>query len=44
MSKSSTRNKIEVLKSWMNTVKLPKKKQKLTVEQLYADWDKNKTK
>lgn len=42
MSKSSVRNKIEVLKSWMNTVKLPKKKVKLSIEQLYNDWDKKK--
>jgi hypothetical protein len=42
MSKSSVRNKIEVLKSWMNTVKLPKKKIKATPEQLYEDWNKNK--
>ena len=41
MSKSSTRNKIDVLKSWMNTIKIPKKKVKLTTEQLYADWNKS---
>jgi len=40
MSKSSTRNKIEVLKSWMNTIKLPKKKVKTTPEQFYEDWNK----
>lgn len=42
MSKSSTRNKIEVLKSWMSTVKIPKKKVKLNPEQLYEDWNKKK--
>jgi hypothetical protein len=42
MSKSSTRNKIEVLKSWMNTVKLPKKKTKQTLDQLYSEWQPKK--
>jgi hypothetical protein len=42
MSKSSTRNKIDVLKSWINTVKIPKKKTKLTIEQLYEELNKIK--
>jgi hypothetical protein len=42
MSKSSTRNKIDVLKSWMLTLKTPKKKIKLSAEQLYEDLNKNK--
>lgn len=42
MSKSSTRNKIDVLKGWMATVKIPKKKTKLNPEHFYEELNKIK--